>query len=182
MTLTSRRNPPGEHPDTIASQSWEGARRTIARWLRWTKDNWSGIPGGFAGTTPNTVTVGGTADPGDENQSWMAANAQLVLDTGTPADLGSANAEGSSEAAPRLDHVHKRAIETTQGGYVRRRLNFKTGFTVSDDSGDDEIEIEVTSAISSGSSRKSRADYNDYVLFRVVHAESFIVAQVTGKI
>ena len=67
-----------------------------------------------------------------------------ALPTDTPAALGTTAAEGTATTFARSDHVHKRAIETTNGGYVRRRLNFTSGFTVTDDSVNDEIEVAAT--------------------------------------
>lgn len=67
-----------------------------------------------------------------------------ALPTGTPVALGTALDTGTAAAFSRSDHVHKRAIETTNGGYVRRRLNFVSGFTVVDDAVNDEIEITAT--------------------------------------
>jgi hypothetical protein len=182
MTLTSRRQPPPEHPDTVAQQSWEAARRTIARFLRWSKDNWSGIPGGFPGTTPTTIEPDATGDAGTEEASWAAADHEHPIATATAASLGSSASEGTATSFSRSDHVHPRAIETANGGYVRGRLNFKSGFTVSDDSSGNEIEVEVSSAVVSGGPRSARPDANDYILHRVTHLESYIVAIQTGKI
>jgi hypothetical protein len=182
VTLTSRRQPPPDAPDAIASQDWNTARYPVSRWLRWAKAYFSSIPGGFGALTPTTIEPDATGDPGQENQSWAAANHTHAIATDVAAPLGGAETEGTATSFSRSDHVHKRKIETTQGGYIRRRLNFKTGFTVTDDAAADEIEVEVSSAVAGGGSKSALPNANDYVLHRATHLESYIVAITTGKI
>lgn len=95
---------------------------------------------------PLAVKVGGTASTGD-GPAFMREDAQLIVGAGSPAALGSAAADGAAVTVARADHVHKRAIETTNGGYVRRRLNFGTGFTVTDDGANDEIDVSVAASL-----------------------------------
>lgn len=71
-----------------------------------------GLPAGFGRVVPVPVAVGGSGSAGNETTGWMAADARLVLGTGTPVPIGMTNAEGSSSAAPRLDHVHATPLTT----------------------------------------------------------------------
>jgi hypothetical protein len=182
VTLTSRRQPPSEDPTTVANQDWNGSRLTVAKWLKWAKAYFSSIPGGWGNLTPTTITPDATGAAGDENKSWAASNHTHAIATDTAAPLGGAESEGTATSFSRSDHIHKRKIETTQGGYIRRRLNFKTGFTVTDDAAADEIEVEVSSAVAGGGPRSALPNANDYVLHRATHLESYIVAITTGKI
>ena len=148
MVEINRRLPPD--PGDISALPWNAARTPVARALRWARDNAFGIPGGFKATAPVTATVGGTATAGTEGASWMAADAQIVLATGTPSSLGNANAPGSSSSAPRLDHVHKRDVRIAKAGSdvgTRNRINFANTdtatITVTDDAGNDEVDVSV---------------------------------------
>lgn len=104
----------------------------------------NGLPPGFGDVTPTQITPDSAGDAGDQTTGWAAADHDHPITTDTTVNLGSAASEGTSEAFSRADHVHKRAIETTNGGYVRRRLNFGSGFTVADDAGNDEIDVSLT--------------------------------------
>jgi hypothetical protein len=111
--LISRRPPP-QLPEFSAPTygglaGWERARGYIYRFLLWCVKNYSGIPGGFKGTTPRTVLVGGTAGPGTEGESWMSAGAQLVVAPGTPIHVGTSNSQGTATTGARGDHRHNAA-------------------------------------------------------------------------
>lgn len=118
----------------------------LLKFLKWCSNFYSSIPGGFKGTTPNTVIVGTSsqAGPGTEDASWMAANAQLVALTGQPSGLANANTEGTSSKAPRLDHGHKRDVRVKQSGAdvgTRNAIDFSTDFTLTDDAGGDRVQV-----------------------------------------
>lgn len=67
-----------------------------------------------------------------------------------PAGLGNANAEGSSNASVRSDHVHKRDVRVSKASVdigTRNRLNFIAGaavtLTVADNPGSDQVDVTV---------------------------------------
>lgn len=147
--IINRRKPP-EVPIGVASSNYNlqvGGR--LVEFLRWASAFAFSIPGGFKSTAPNTVLVGGTPDPGTEDASWMAANAQLAAETGQPAGLANANVEGTSTKAPRLDHQHKRDVRVEAGGSdvgTRNALNFSADFTVADNPGGDRVDVALNPA------------------------------------
>lgn len=107
-----------------------------------------GQPPGWGDVTPETVIPDSTGDSGDPTTGWAAADHDHPIATDTTSALGSAASEGTSDSFSRADHVHKRAVETTNGGYVRRRINFGSGFLVADDAGNDEIDVSVSPSVS----------------------------------
>jgi hypothetical protein len=128
--------------------------------------NFSGIPGGFKNTPPKVILVGGLGNPGVENDGWMAAGAQLVTATGTPASLGGANAEGTSSAAPRLDHVHKRDVSVEHGGSgsgIEGSINFVDSatvtWTITDSPGTDSIDVSAAAAGGGGGTTDMNAQF-----------------------
>lgn len=71
--------------------------------------------------------------------------------------LANSNVEGSSTQAARADHQHKRDVRVAKAGTdvgTRNRLNFIEGagvtLTIADDSGDDEVDITIASAATTG--------------------------------
>ncbi len=66
-----------------------------------------GIPPGFNDTVPHDVEVGSAGDAGTENAGWAAADHEHPVDSNTPSDLGTANAEGSAVTPSRSDHIHR---------------------------------------------------------------------------
>jgi len=127
---------------------WNDSRRELMEYLRKQRDSTNNsIPSGFLGNTPVTVLVGGTADPGNQSSGWMAADAQLVIDSDTPLGLANANTEGTDSGAARADHQHKRDVRIAFDGAdigTRNRINFtSTGVTVTDDAGNDEVDVPI---------------------------------------
>jgi len=145
MAVTSRRLPP--RPPRLVGRPYNDSVRALQEWLEKLIDAVAeGIPGGFSSVTPTTITPDAPGTPGTESSGWVAADHEHPIATDTTVALGSAASEGTATSFSRSDHVHKRAIETTNSGLVRRRLNFGTGFTVADDAGNDEIDISLTTS------------------------------------
>jgi hypothetical protein len=114
----------------------------------------------------------------------MAANAQLVITAGTPQGLANSNVAGTASSALRGDAQFKRDVRVKSDGVdegTRNAINFKAGFTVADDAINDKVDVQVSSAVA-GRPRPALPDVSDYVLHRVTHLESYIVAIQTGKI
>jgi len=129
----------------LVGRAWNDVARELQEILQALLDsNDNGLPAGFGDVTPDTITPDSSGDAGDETKGWAAADHDHPIATDTTAALGSAASEGTSTSFSRADHVHKRAIETTNGGFVRRRLNFGSGFTVADDAGSDEIDVTLS--------------------------------------
>jgi hypothetical protein len=103
-----------------------------------------GQPPGWGDVTPATVIPDATGDSGDPTTGWAAGDHEHPIATDTTVALGAAAAEGTSSSFSRADHVHPRSVETTNGGFVRRRINFGSGFTVADDAGNNEIDVSLT--------------------------------------
>lgn len=131
---------------------WNDVRRELLEFLRKLRDSSNdGIPPGYSGTTPTTVVIGGTANPGTENAGWMAADAALVMgDPAPPFGLANAASEGTGSAPAREDHQHKRDVRVAKAGSdvgTRNRLNFIDGsginVTVADDAGNDEVDVTI---------------------------------------
>lgn len=143
MAVFSRRIAPNV-PRIIGRDPGDYARelQETLEYLLASNDN--GLPPGAGNTDPSTIEPDATADPGDQTSGWAPIDHTHAIATDTTSDLGNAASEGTSDSFSRSDHVHKRAIETTNSGLVRRRLNFGPGFTVTDDAGSDEIEITLT--------------------------------------
>jgi len=145
VAVTSRRLPP--RPPRVVGRPWNDVTRELQAWLEKLIDAVAeGVPGGFSNSNPSTILPDSTGTPGTESSGWVAANHVHAIATDITVALGTAAAEGTSTSFSRSDHVHKRAIETTNSGLVRRRLNFGTGFTVADDAGNDEIDISLTTS------------------------------------
>jgi hypothetical protein len=110
----------GRHPSDYAEELQETIKWLISQVT-------GGIPGGFKGTTPLTVTVDGAADAGNESAGWMAADAGLIVASDVPVDLGTANALGSASTASKSDHVHRRTVHVLDeigGDEIAEQLMF----------------------------------------------------------
>lgn len=110
-----------------------------------------GVPGGVTTTTPSTINAGDTGDIGTESLGWSPGDHEHAVATESATGLANANAEGSSTSLARADHAHKRDVRVAKAGSdvgTRNRLNFADSsqitITVSDDSGNDEIDISAT--------------------------------------
>lgn len=117
--------------------------------MLWARDNYSSVPGGFQTIDPTTIEPDDVADAGDPDEGWAAASHVHAIVTAAPTDLGNANAEGSGTSFPRSDHVHKRSVRVKGAGSdvgTRNALDFRTGLTTADDSGNDEVDVSVTGA------------------------------------
>lgn len=148
---------PDEEPKLVGKPWSDKTAKSIQDWMRKARQLFGQPPArharshqvGGGDTVPThavaPLVVVGTAAARSigSGPGFMREDAQLVVGAGSPAALGSAAADGVATTVARSDHVHKRAIETTNGGYVRRRLNFGSGFTVADDAGNDEIDVSV---------------------------------------
>lgn len=97
------------------------------------------------------LVMAGTSPAIGVGPSYMREDAQLAAETGTPTDLGEANAEGSGTALARATHVHKLLVRAAKAGVTtgtRKRLNFTDTasfqFNLADDAVGDEIDISGT--------------------------------------
>lgn len=116
MSVTSRRQPPPGSPDTIAQQTWEAARPTIARWLKWSRDFFSSTPGGFPASTPTTITPDASGSAGTEAASWAAADHTHAIATAAPSNpTGATASEGTGDNFMRADATIQQGIVTTKG-------------------------------------------------------------------
>lgn len=133
----------GRHPDDYAEE--------LQRFLeKLAKQVHGGIPAGFNEETPTRVEADVSADPGTETAGWAAADHQHDVAVESAGGLGNANAEGSSNALARADHVHKRDVRVFADGVelsTRNALNFE-GLSVVDDPAGDLVTIGVITSIS----------------------------------
>jgi hypothetical protein len=143
MTLGRRFLPPAPR---LTRRAWEDVAPELEHFLRalWGGD--LGIPGGFAGTTPGVVEVGG-ADAGTLAAGWAAADHDHDVTVDIVGGLGDVNSEGTSVALARADHVHKRSTRVAYNGVdvgTRNRVNFTLGGGVpTDDPGNDEVDVPI---------------------------------------
>lgn len=128
---------------------------------------------------PPFVKVGGTRISSDigTGPSFMREDAQSRVETGVPSGMANANAEGSSDKAPRLDHQHKRDVRVKRSGVdvgTRNAIDLGDGLVATDDATNDVVHI-ATPAIGS-SSVATIADYN---AFR--NAQALCLTQVMAQ-
>jgi hypothetical protein len=132
----------------LAGRPWNMVARELQEWLeRLSASNDDGLPPGDTEETPTTIEVGGTADIGTATTGWSPGDHAHALTTGIPAALGTTEAEGSSDAAPRLDHVHGRKIGVLQAGVlvaVERDINFVSGAAVVDNPGALRLDVTIS--------------------------------------
>lgn len=87
MTNFIGRRPPTQLPQNFSQLPWNSVRESVYRALKWAIANYSGIPGGFKGTVPNAVVIGGAGSAGLESDGWMSAGAIPPLADGIPAPI-----------------------------------------------------------------------------------------------
>lgn len=82
--------------------------------------------------------------PAKHNATHLPDSEIDPLTVGTPSGLANANAEGTTNAFVRQDHLHKRDVRVFQNGAevaTRNHLNFTGGLTATDDSGNDAVNV-----------------------------------------
>ncbi len=133
----------------LVGRPWNAVSRELQEWLeRIGASNDDGLPPGDTEETPSDILVGGTAATGTASTGWSPGDHEHGLATGTPAALGESEAEGTSESAPRLDHVHGRKVGVQEAGVlkgVRKDINFASGATVTDNPGAGSVDVVIAS-------------------------------------
>jgi hypothetical protein len=86
------------------------------------------------------------ASVGDPDLGWSPGDHKHQAIVGTPVGFGNANSAGVSDGLSRADHVHKRDVRVKRGADVgtRNALNFSADFAVSDDLGNDEVDVTLS--------------------------------------
>jgi hypothetical protein len=99
----------GRDPQDYAQELQEAIKKL------WEKV-WGGIPAGFNGTVPPTIQAGVAGSAGNESAGWMAADAQVPIETGIPANpTGKVASEGTGTALMRASATIAQGIVTTKG-------------------------------------------------------------------
>lgn len=113
MTV-SRRQPP--NIGNLLDLHPREAMRQIEVFIKWARNFYDSIPGGFLESDPTTINAGDSADPGTETASWAAADHEHAVETGAPSHpTGTAASEGSGTALMRADATIQQGIVTTKG-------------------------------------------------------------------
>lgn len=135
----------------LTRRAWEDVAKELEQFLRKQFQAWSdGIPPGASTQLPTTIEGGDTGDIGTELAGWARADHEHPVIVEPPAGLANVAVEGTSTTLVRADHQHKRDVRVKEAGGdvgTRNALNFVDGdieWTITDDSGDDEVDIEGT--------------------------------------
>ncbi len=130
----------------------------LIRLWRHVVENHIGIPGGFFSSVPTAITPDAAGDAGTELAGWAPADHEHAITTGSPSNLGESLSEGSASSFSRSDHTHKLLTRVAKAGTTvgtRKRLNFIDGtgasITVSDDAGNDEVDVTIAATATFGS-------------------------------
>ncbi len=131
----------------LTRRTWEDVASGLEDFLRALADDSLGVPGGFLGTVPGDVEVGGES-AGTLGSGWAPGDHSHSIVTDIVGGLGNTSIEGVSTALARADHVHKRDLNVKDAGVAvgtRNAINFtdtaSITFTATDDSGNDEVDI-----------------------------------------
>lgn len=73
MTQRTGRRRPADIPTNLSQITWDAARAPVHRALLWAIKNYSGIPGGFFGETPQPIAPN-AGSAGTEVSGWAAAD------------------------------------------------------------------------------------------------------------
>jgi len=106
--------------------------------------------GGYYAFDPSMVDSG-PAFVGTPGVGYALGDHEHQADVGPATGLGNANAIGAGPKLAHNDHVHKRDVRVARAGVdigTRNRINLSTDFTVTDDPGNDEVDIAIGAAAS----------------------------------
>ena len=106
-----------------------------------------GQPAGFLDLVPSTIKAGVAGDPGLASDGWEPPSAVHPVSTAPSIGLSNANSEGTGASLLRADAGIKRDVRIRLNGAdlaTRNALNFIASSGVSDDVGNDEVDVDLS--------------------------------------